>query len=85
MENLNTGEPYPVRLLRTPSPFIDECLMGYILRLTQENGYGTPSWIFELAGLKVNMARGGHPALYQTHCDLAAFQQMTGLTGSECE
>lgn len=85
MENLNKDESDPVRLLRTPPPFIDECLMGYILRLTQENGYGTPSWIFELTGLKVSLARGGHPALYRMHCDLAAFQQITCLTSSECE
>jgi hypothetical protein len=59
--------------------------MGYVVRLTQENGYTTPSWVFELARLKINLISGGRPALYRVYSDLATFQQTTGLTSSECE
>lgn len=85
MRNLTEGEPAPPSLLRTPLPFPGECLMGYVLRLTQENGYGTSSWIFELAGLKINLVSRGRPALYRVDSDLAALRQVTGLTSSECE
>ena len=85
MRNLTEGDPGPPSLLRTPPPFPDECLMGYVLRLTQENGYGTPSWIFDLAKLKINLVNGGRPALYRVCSDLAALRQVIGLTNSECE
>jgi hypothetical protein len=34
-----------VRLLRRGAPRPDENLLGYIVRLTEENGYETPAWI----------------------------------------
>ncbi len=85
MKYLNENEPDSPSLLRTPPPFPDECLIGYVLRLTQENGYGTPSWIFELARLKIDLVSGGRPTLYRVYSDLAALRQVTGLTDSECE
>lgn len=39
------------RLLRTGRPKEDESFMGYIIRLTEQNAYPTPSWVFSLAGL----------------------------------
>jgi hypothetical protein len=39
-------------LCRTPPPRSDESLLGYLVRLTEENGYGGPNWILELAGIK---------------------------------
>ncbi len=39
----------PQRLLRTPSPYADESLAGYLLRLAQSNYYQTPTWILNLA------------------------------------
>lgn len=41
-------------LLRTPIPYKDESLAGYILRLAEINYYLSPNWILNLAGLKVN-------------------------------
>lgn len=38
-------------LLQTPAPHADENYIDYILRLAESNGYGSPSWIFSLAGL----------------------------------
>jgi hypothetical protein len=36
-------------LVRHPAPFPTESLLGYILRLTQENGYSTPWGVLKLA------------------------------------
>jgi hypothetical protein len=85
MENLEKYELGAGRLLRTPAPFIDECLMGYVLRLTQENLYERPSWIFDLAGLKINLVSGGRPSLFREYSDLTALQWVTGLSHRECE
>ena len=38
-------------LVRTPAPFKDESLLGYVLRVSEENGYDTPWHVFQLAGL----------------------------------
>lgn len=37
------------RLLKTPKLKSDESFTGYILRLAEENGYGSPFWIINLA------------------------------------
>lgn len=39
-------------LLRTPRPFPDESIKGYLLRVTEVNGYGDPIYILNLAGMK---------------------------------
>lgn len=36
-------------LVHTPKPNIDESLFGYILRLSDQNGYDTPKTIFQIA------------------------------------
>jgi hypothetical protein len=38
-------------LLRTPAPYLTESLLGYILRLSEENGYDSPWHIFVQAGI----------------------------------
>jgi hypothetical protein len=43
---------YKQILLRTPTPYEDESLAGYILRLANKNYYESPNWILQLAGLK---------------------------------
>lgn len=37
-------------LVRTPSPFPTESLLGYILRVSEANGYDTPRHVLDLAG-----------------------------------
>lgn len=44
-------------LVRHPAPHPTESLPGYMLRLTEENGYPSPWWICLLAGLKQNEIR----------------------------
>lgn len=41
-------------LLRTPPPYEDESLAGYVIRLAQSNYYDSPNWILQLAGLPTN-------------------------------
>jgi hypothetical protein len=41
-------------LLRTPLPYDDESLAGYILRLSETNYYQSPHWILQLAGYRGN-------------------------------
>lgn len=50
--NLPTGA-----MLVTPSPCFDESLFGYITRLTENNGYDHPNWIFSCAGLPIDIRR----------------------------
>ncbi len=40
-----------MKLLITPKPEKDEGFISYLLRLTEANGYDTPSWIFSLSGI----------------------------------
>ena len=40
-----------MKLLITPKPKKDESFTSYIVRLTESNGYDTPSWIFSLSGI----------------------------------
>jgi hypothetical protein len=82
-EDLYREEPHVTRLLRSPVPHPDESLMGYIIRLTEENGYDTPSWIFDLAGLKTDAGRGGWSAFYRPDFDPAPLARVLGLTCSE--
>src|ERR1035437_112725 len=37
-------------LVRHPAPFTTESLLGYILRLTEENGYRTPYVLLHMIG-----------------------------------
>ena len=41
-------------LLRTPTPYEDESLAGYLIRLSESNYYHSPNWILQLAGLHIN-------------------------------
>jgi hypothetical protein len=73
----------PLRLLRTPVPKPDESLMGYILRLTEENGYDTPNWIFNLARLNIKVFDGGWSALIDNDFVSTSLEQLLGLEHSE--
>ena len=44
-------------LVRHPAPLPTESLLGYVLRLTEENGYDSPWRVYALAGLKQNETR----------------------------
>lgn len=44
-------------LVRHPPPYPTESLVGYVLRLAEENGYFSPWSVYRLAGLKQNEVR----------------------------
>ena len=44
-------------LVRHPLPFPTESLVGYVLRLSQENGYSSPWSVYQMAGLQQNQVR----------------------------
>jgi len=44
-------------LVRHPPPYPTESLMGYVLRLSEQNGYSTPWSLCQFAGLKQNEFR----------------------------
>lgn len=81
----NDSDFYPSRLLKTPLPRADESFMGYMLRLTEENVYLSPSWIFELAGLKVDVSKGGWPVVYRNSLDSTGLEHVTGLERQEID
>lgn len=41
-------------LVRTPAPYACESLFGYVLRVSETNGYCTPWHVFDLAGISRN-------------------------------
>jgi hypothetical protein len=51
------GEMTKALLVRHPAPFATESFFGYILRLSEENGYTTPWSLFLLAGMTQHETR----------------------------
>ncbi|MDH6513682.1 TniQ family protein [Polynucleobacter sphagniphilus] len=47
-------------LVRTPAPHNDESLLGYVLRISEENGYQSPVEIAQLAGMSVQHVNSRH-------------------------
>jgi hypothetical protein len=45
-------------LVRHPGPHPTESFLGYILRLSEENGYASPWNVYQLAGMRQNEVRG---------------------------
>ena len=44
-------------LVRHPAPYPTESLLGYVLRVSEENGYSSPWSVYSLAGLKSHEMR----------------------------
>jgi hypothetical protein len=65
------------RLLRTPKPEADESFMGYITRLTEQNGYDSPAWIMTLANLNFNLR--GHSCSFLSNKS-RSFKQLANLS-----
>jgi hypothetical protein len=64
-------------LLRTASPYKDESLAGYILRLTEKNYYESPRWIWQLAGLSQYICNPNR--LFPPQDNLDRLSQATGV------
>jgi hypothetical protein len=65
------------RLLRTPPPYADESLPGYLVRLTEANHYALPQWWLSLAGFPSNLLAGWQ----RLHRSETTFGRLAALTG----
>jgi hypothetical protein len=65
------------RLLVTPPPYADESLPGYLVRLTEANGYQL-SWWLPLAGLSRHLFTAGWESLLRPATDFTQLAQCTG-------
>jgi hypothetical protein len=79
------GDFQPQRLLCTPNPQPDESLMGYILRLTEENRYETPFWIFALGDVGPLKSTNRWTQIYRTDINFTSLERVLGLEHSEFE
>jgi TniQ len=73
------------RLRLTPRPYPDESILGYIVRLTEENVYDLPSWIFDLAGIRLLAGQKWWTRLFEEDLDGTGFGRVISLEHAEFE
>lgn len=73
------------RLLVRGSPHVDESLMGYVLRLTEANGYETPSWILKMAELEYRQLHHSCAFVFKHGAGLKVLAEVAGVGGAELE
>lgn len=69
-------------LLIRSKPKADESFMGYIIRLTEQNGYPSPSWIIQKAELNYGINHGCS-FVYKLPEPLKAMSNLTGANITE--
>lgn len=69
-------------LLRRREPKTGENLMGYVLALTERNGYASLSWIFESMGLSPMMVSNKCWIAYKDGLGVEALSALTGVNTS---
>src|SRR4051794_30740702 len=67
-----------MKLLISRSPLPAESFMGYVLRLTERNGYETPSWILKMAGLEYRQLHQSCAFVFNPGEGLKALARVTG-------
>lgn len=75
--SLSVARASAPRLLVTPPPYADESLPGYLVRLTEANGYQL-SWWLPLAGLSRHLFIAGWESLLRPTTDFTRLAQCTG-------
>ena len=68
-----------MKLLITPKPEKDEGFISYLLRLTEANGYDTPSWILSLSGIDYMELQWKFTFVFS--CS-EGFKELANLTGN---
>ncbi|OXM87076.1 TniQ family protein [Paenibacillus rigui] len=66
-------------LLVRPEPFPDESFKGYIIRLSEANGYPDPNRIYRMAGL-YKYSNGVNVCMVDEKIDVSRLSQLTTLT-----
>jgi TniQ len=69
-----------MRLLITLNPEKEESLISYIVRLTEANGYETPSWIFSLSGIDYMELQWKFTFVFSRSEKLTNLAKLTGST-----
>lgn len=72
-----------MKLLITPKPEKDEGFISYLLRLTEANGYDTPSWILSLSGIDYMELQWKFTFLFSCSEGFKKFAKLTGNTLSD--
>lgn len=72
-----------MKLLITPKPEKDEGFISYLLRLTEANGYDTPSWILSLSGIDYMELQWKFTFVFSCSEGFKKFAKLTGNTLSE--
>jgi hypothetical protein len=69
-----------MRLLITLNPEKEESFISYIVRLTEANGYETPSWIFSLSGIDYMELQWKFTFVFSRSEKLTNLAKLTGST-----
>jgi muconolactone delta-isomerase len=69
-----------MRLLITLNPEREESFISYIVRLTEANGYETPSWIFSLSGIDYMELQWKFTFVFSRSEKLTNLAKLTGST-----
>ena len=72
-----------MKLLITPKPEKDEGFISYLLRLTEANGYDTPSWILSLSGIDYIELQWKFTFVFSCSEGLKKLTKLTGNTLSD--
>src|SRR5436305_1950836 len=72
-----------VRLLISGKPYSDESFMGYVLRLTEQNGYESLSWIFQIANMNYEESRQGSTFAFEAPKSLTRLAQVASISSAE--
>lgn len=72
-----------MKLLITPKPEKDEGFISYLLRLTEANGYETPSWILSLSGIDYMELQWKFTFVFSCSEGFKKFAKLTGNTLSD--
>src|SRR6266851_3596579 len=67
-----------MRLLITLNPEKEESFISYIVRLTEANGYDTPSWIFSLSGIDYMELQWKFTFVFSRSKNLGNLAELTG-------
>jgi hypothetical protein len=76
-------KPFSRKLLIKGSPESDESLLGFVLRLTEENGYESPTWILKSAGLDPRPLSHTCSSLFKSNEKFELLAQVTGASVSD--
>lgn len=68
------------RLLISGKPYPDESFMGYFLRLTEQNGYDSLSWIFQMADVNYDGTRQAIMSAFEVSKRLSGLAQLAAIS-----